>query len=151
MAFVAAIGTYNPGTREVVGHDIEEQTAQVFGNFAAVLERNGSGLPKVVSCSGSLADIERGWKAFDPTYGSFFLSPYLHELASGPALKDSGRDTGYRRGRTMSFSRLVLPAAWTIERLRACLLHDSWSLPREPRRSGLSPSCLRRRGRGQPI
>ena len=87
MVFVAGIGTYDPGTREVVGHDIEEQTAQVLRNFAAVLEGNGSGLAKVVSCSWSLADIERGWKAFDPTYGSFFLSPYVHELPSGPALK----------------------------------------------------------------
>jgi 2-iminobutanoate/2-iminopropanoate deaminase len=46
-----------PGSSEVVGDSIEEQTEQVFANLRAILEEAGSGLDRLVKTTVFLVDL----------------------------------------------------------------------------------------------
>jgi 2-iminobutanoate/2-iminopropanoate deaminase len=56
LVFVSGQGPFDPGTGEVVGTTIQEQTAQCLKNVAAILEASGSSLAKVVSATFILAE-----------------------------------------------------------------------------------------------
>ena len=60
-----------PGTGDVVGTAIAEQTEQVINNLKAVLKAAGSSLDKVVKTTCFLANME-DFTAFNEVYGKYF-------------------------------------------------------------------------------
>ncbi len=64
----------NPETG-VIPATIEEQTAQVFRNIAAILEGAGLGLSHVVKTTVFLSDLA-DFAAMNAVYESFFQKPY---------------------------------------------------------------------------
>jgi 2-iminobutanoate/2-iminopropanoate deaminase len=56
LIFVSGQGPFDPGSGEVVGSTIQEQTAQCLRNVAAILEAAGSSLAKVASATFILAE-----------------------------------------------------------------------------------------------
>jgi len=48
----------NPATMEMVGQTIEDQTAQVMKNMAAVLKESGSGLDRIVKTTVFLSTMD---------------------------------------------------------------------------------------------
>jgi 2-iminobutanoate/2-iminopropanoate deaminase len=56
LVFVSGQGPFDPGSGEVIGNTIQEQTAQCIRNVEAILEAAGSSLAKVVSSTFILAD-----------------------------------------------------------------------------------------------
>lgn len=56
FVFVSGQGPFDPGTGEVVGETIQEQTRQCLRNVSAVLAAAGSSLDKVVSATIILAE-----------------------------------------------------------------------------------------------
>jgi reactive intermediate/imine deaminase len=63
------------GTRggQLVPGGIEAETAQVLDNIRAILERNGSGLERVVKCTAFLADMSE-WARMNAVYRRYFTS-----------------------------------------------------------------------------
>ncbi len=68
------IGTL-PGKLELVEGGVTAETGQTMENIRAVLERNGSGMDKVIKCTVFLADIDE-WPAVNEVYRTFFTPPY---------------------------------------------------------------------------
>ena len=62
-----------PGTGEVVGTTIEEQTERVCQNINGILEANGLTFENVVKTTCFLADIN-DFGAFNEVYGKYFVS-----------------------------------------------------------------------------
>ena len=56
LVFVSGQGPFDPGSGEIVGTTIQEQTAQCLRNVAAILEASGSSMAKVVSATFILSD-----------------------------------------------------------------------------------------------
>ena len=61
-----------PGTGEVVGTTIEEQTERVCQNIKGILEANGLTFENVVKTTCFLADIN-DFGAFNEVYGKYFV------------------------------------------------------------------------------
>jgi 2-iminobutanoate/2-iminopropanoate deaminase len=57
LVFVSGQLSLRPGSTDVVGTTIQEQTEQVFANLEAILEAAGSGLDKLVKTTVFLADL----------------------------------------------------------------------------------------------
>ena len=57
LVFVAGQVPVGPGSSEIVGETIQEQTEQVFHNLRAILEEAGSGLDRLVKTTVYLADL----------------------------------------------------------------------------------------------
>ena len=57
LVFVSGQIALRPGTTELVGRTIQEQTEQVFANLAAILEAAGSGLDRLVKTTVFLKSI----------------------------------------------------------------------------------------------
>src|SRR5262249_790865 len=57
LVFVAGQLPVAPGSGEVVGATIQEQTEQVFANLGAILEAAGSGLDRLVKTTVFLTDL----------------------------------------------------------------------------------------------
>src|ERR687884_1775334 len=55
--FVSGQVALRPGSSELVGNTIEEQTEQVFANLRAILEEAGSGLDRIVKTTVFLQDL----------------------------------------------------------------------------------------------
>ena len=62
-----------PGTGEIAGKTIEEQTERVCQNIKAILEANGIGFENVVKTTCFLADIA-DFATFNEIYGKYFVS-----------------------------------------------------------------------------
>ena len=62
-----------PGTGEIAGKTIEEQTERVCQNIKAILEANGIGFKNVVKTTCFLADIA-DFATFNEIYGKYFVS-----------------------------------------------------------------------------
>jgi 2-iminobutanoate/2-iminopropanoate deaminase len=60
-----------PGTGEVAGKTITEQTEQVIKNLQAVLEAGGSSLSRVIKTTCFLTDMN-DFAAFNEVYGKYF-------------------------------------------------------------------------------
>ena len=60
-----------PGTGEIAGKTIEEQTERVCQNIKAILEANGIGFENVVKTTCFLADIA-DFAAFNAVYAKYF-------------------------------------------------------------------------------
>jgi 2-iminobutanoate/2-iminopropanoate deaminase len=58
LIFVSGTGPYDALTGVVVGHTIQEQTAQCLKNISAILEAAGSSLDKAVSATVILGEEE---------------------------------------------------------------------------------------------
>ena len=58
LVFVSGQVAIRPGTSEVAGETIEEQTEQVFANLNAILEAAGTGLEHVVKTTVFLARFD---------------------------------------------------------------------------------------------
>ncbi len=65
----------DPSTGNLVEGGIEEQTAQVFRNLAAVLEEAGSGLDKVIKTTCFMDNME-DFAKMNEVYASFFSGQY---------------------------------------------------------------------------
>jgi 2-iminobutanoate/2-iminopropanoate deaminase len=57
LVFVSGQLALQPGSPELVGESIEEQTEQVFANLRAILEEAGSGLERIVKTTVYLRDL----------------------------------------------------------------------------------------------
>src|SRR3990172_593178 len=57
FVFVSGQLPLRPGSAEVVGTTIQEQTEQVFANLRAILEAAGSGLDRLVKTTVFLSDL----------------------------------------------------------------------------------------------
>jgi 2-iminobutanoate/2-iminopropanoate deaminase len=57
LVFVSGQLALRPGSPELVGESIEEQTEQVFANLRAILEEAGSGLDRIVKTTVYLRDL----------------------------------------------------------------------------------------------
>lgn len=88
LLFVAGNGPYDPGTREVIGETIEEQTERTMRNITAIL--NGAGLDwsHVVNTTAYLEHLQRDWTGFDRVYSTFLTPPYPARATVGAALKN---------------------------------------------------------------
>jgi reactive intermediate/imine deaminase len=60
-----------PGEKQLVPGGIEAETAQCLDNIRAILERNGSGLERVVKCTAFLADMNE-WARMNAVYRRYF-------------------------------------------------------------------------------
>ena len=61
----------DPGTMQIVGQNVAEQTDRVLQNLTAVLEQAGSGLPHVVKTTVFLADMA-DFPAMNEVYARHF-------------------------------------------------------------------------------
>ncbi len=57
LVFVSGQLSLRPGSSEIVGDSIQEQTEQVFANLKAILEAAGSSLDKLVKTTVYLVDL----------------------------------------------------------------------------------------------
>lgn len=71
LVFTAGQIALDPATGDVVPGGVGEQTARVMRNLAAILERAGSGLDRVVKTTVFLADIA-DFAAMNEVYGQAF-------------------------------------------------------------------------------
>jgi reactive intermediate/imine deaminase len=71
LLFVSGQLGIRPGTTELVPGGIEAETRQCLENVRAILERNGSGLDRVVKCTAFLADMDE-WARMNAAYRSYF-------------------------------------------------------------------------------
>jgi 2-iminobutanoate/2-iminopropanoate deaminase len=58
LVFVSGQLALRPGSHELVGDGISEQTEQVFANLGAILEEAGSGLDRLVKTTVYLTSLE---------------------------------------------------------------------------------------------
>jgi 2-iminobutanoate/2-iminopropanoate deaminase len=58
LVFVSGQVALGPGSPELVGDTIEEQTEQVFSNLRAILEEAGTSLDRIVKTTVFLADFD---------------------------------------------------------------------------------------------
>ena len=73
LLFASGQVSLMPGTGEVVGTTIEEQTERVCQNIKGILEANGLTFENVVKTTCFLADIN-DFGAFNEVYGKYFIS-----------------------------------------------------------------------------
>ncbi|MFD0020798.1 RidA family protein [Streptomyces sp. NPDC058382] len=72
--FTSGFGPQDPVTGEL-GGTIEEQTAQVLANLAALLATEGLTLDDVVKATVHLHDVHRDFAGFDEVYRAHFADP----------------------------------------------------------------------------
>ncbi len=58
LVFVSGQLALQPGSPEIVGEEISEQTEQVFANLRAILEAAGSGLDRIVKTTVYLRNLD---------------------------------------------------------------------------------------------
>jgi 2-iminobutanoate/2-iminopropanoate deaminase len=86
FVFVSGQVPRNPVTGELVGDDIEGQTAQVVANVKRALEAAGASLSDVVSVIVYLSDID-DWGRFNAAYKELMPQPYPTRTALGAELR----------------------------------------------------------------
>jgi reactive intermediate/imine deaminase len=84
LLFVSGQLGVRPGERALVPGGIEAETAQALDNIRTILERNGSGLERVVKCTAFLADMEE-WARMNAVYRRHFPSALPARSALGVA------------------------------------------------------------------
>lgn len=73
--FVSGQLPLDPGTGEIAGSTIEEQTHQVLKNIKAILEAAGSSMAEVVKATVYLADMN-DFAKMNTIYAQYFPEPY---------------------------------------------------------------------------
>jgi len=71
FVFVSGQVALDPGTGQIVGHDIKQQTRRALENVKAILAAAGSSLEKVVRCGVFLKDMN-DFGPMNEEYTSFF-------------------------------------------------------------------------------
>jgi 2-iminobutanoate/2-iminopropanoate deaminase len=74
--YTAGLGPQDPNTGVLAGDSIEEQTAQVMRNLAAVLGAYDLDFSHVVKATVHLQNLLRDFPGFNATYGQFVVAPY---------------------------------------------------------------------------
>ena len=72
--FVSGQGALDPGTGNIVGETIEEQTTRVLENIQAILAAGGATLADVVKANSYLSDVAL-FERYNKVYASFFPDP----------------------------------------------------------------------------
>ena len=85
LVFTSGFGPHDPGTGEVVGSDVAEQTRQTLGNVDAALRAAGSSLASAVKLTVHLADLG-DFAEFDAVYRSTLTTPYPVRTTVGSTL-----------------------------------------------------------------
>ena len=70
FVFVSGQMALRPGSAEMVGPTIEEQTEQVFANLTAILEAAGSGVDRIVKTTVFLANL-RDFAGMNEVYAKY--------------------------------------------------------------------------------
>jgi 2-iminobutanoate/2-iminopropanoate deaminase len=86
FVFISGQVPRDPVSGELVGNDIESQTAQVIANVKRGLEAAGASLSDVVSVTVYLADID-DWGRFNTAYKELMPTPYPSRTALGAGLR----------------------------------------------------------------
>ena len=73
--FVSGQGPVDPGTGEIVGDDIGEQTARTLENVAAVLEAAGASLDDVVKSTVFVTDMD-DYDEVNDVYAEYMSEPF---------------------------------------------------------------------------
>lgn len=84
--FVSGQGPLDPSTGQIVGENIEEQTARVLENIKAILEADGAAMADVVKVSAHLSDLEL-FDRYNKVYATFFPDPKPTRTTVGSQLK----------------------------------------------------------------
>lgn len=88
FVFISGQGPLDPGTLEVVGETVEEQTEQTLRNLAAIADTAGGSLDDVVKVSAFLSSIDL-FPAFNATYERIFSStPRPARTTTGAELRN---------------------------------------------------------------
>jgi 2-iminobutanoate/2-iminopropanoate deaminase len=72
--FVSGQGPLDPGTGQIVGETVEEQTARVLENIKAILEAGGASMSDVVKVSAHLSDLAL-FQRYNKIYATYFPDP----------------------------------------------------------------------------
>src|SRR6476620_5192642 len=83
--FVSGQVPRDPVTGELIGNDVESQTAQVVKNLERVLTAAGASLSDIVSVIVYLENIE-DWGRFNTAYKALMPAPYPTRTALGAGL-----------------------------------------------------------------
>jgi reactive intermediate/imine deaminase len=84
--YTAGFGPHDPLSGELVGDAIEEQTAQVMRNIAAVLAVHNLDFSSVVKSTVHLQDLHRDFPGFNAVYEGFVTAPYPVRTTVGSQL-----------------------------------------------------------------
>ncbi len=88
FVFVSGQGPLDPGTLEVIGRTVEEQTEATLRNVSAIAETAGGSLGDVVKVSAFLASIDL-FDGFNATYERIFdTEPRPSRTTTGAELRD---------------------------------------------------------------
>ena len=85
FVFVAGQGAFDPGTGELVGETIEEQTERTLENVKAILEAGGASLADVVKATVHLSDLTH-FPRYNEVYSRYFSDPRPARTTVGSAL-----------------------------------------------------------------
>ncbi len=86
LLFVSGQTPRDPGTGQIVGTTIEEQTQVTLANLARIITTAGASLSQVVSVTVYLAD-ENDWGRFNEEYKAFMTPPYPTRAVVGAQLR----------------------------------------------------------------
>ena len=75
LVFISGQIPLVPGTTELVGTDLAEQTHQVFKNLQSVAEASGGGLNDIVKLTIYLTDLS-AFAIVNEIMASYFIEPY---------------------------------------------------------------------------
>jgi 2-iminobutanoate/2-iminopropanoate deaminase len=85
LVFISGTAPHDPGTGQIKGATIQEQTRQCLTNIAAILAEAGSSLDRIVSATIVLAD-EEDWPGMNEEWLRWFPSnPPARQGAKLPA------------------------------------------------------------------
>lgn len=88
--FVSGAVAFRPGTAEIVGDTVAEQTRQTIANVTAVLAARDLTLADVVQARAYLAEPQRDFDAFNTVYAELFPEPFPARTTIGAGLAKSG-------------------------------------------------------------
>jgi 2-iminobutanoate/2-iminopropanoate deaminase len=74
FVFVSGQGPLDPATGQIVGENIEEQTARVLENIKAILEAGGATMADVVKANAHLSDMSL-FERYNKVYVTYFPDP----------------------------------------------------------------------------
>ena len=87
--FVSGQGPLDPKTGQIVGENIEEQTARVLENIKAILEAGGATMADVVKANAYLSDMTL-FERYNKVYITYFPDPKPARTTVGTVLPLKG-------------------------------------------------------------
>ena len=89
FVFVSGQGPLDPATGQIVGENIEEQTARVLENIKAILEAGGATMADVVKANAHLSDMTL-FESYNKVYVTYFPDPKPTRTTVGSQLPLKG-------------------------------------------------------------